>query len=452
MFKSIAQSWRNADTRKKLLFMLFILVIFRAGNAILVPFINYDLLSQTAALTSGVFGIFNLFSGGAWSMATVFALGVQPYINASIVIQLLTVAIPVLERLQKEDQETGRKRVKYITYAATGVIAVVQALGYYILMRRYSLLSNTGIPAAILICACLIAGAAFVTFLGEIGERKGIGSGISFILLAGILSRIPSGISTLITETRTWFAMKSVTVDSLVEQGLSEDSAISLLQSSGTAPWVTALLLLGVAALMVLVILVNDAEERIPIQYAKRQVGRKLYGGHNTHLPIRVALAGVLPIIFAQALLSVFSTCFTLFGIPSEDSLLYGLYNFSTNQTWLYIFIYFLLIIGMTYYQCSVSFDPVKVSNSLRTAGASIPGYRPGKPTTDLLRKVAHRVAFIGALYIAIVGILPMAVGKFVSLPVSIGGTSLIIVVGVILEFYKKLDSELSLYSYTELF
>lgn len=292
-------------------------------------------------------------------------------------------------------------------------VHVHPSLGYYILMRQYNMLSNTGIPAAVVICACLITGAAFVVFLGEMGERKGIGSGISFILLVGIMSRIPSGI---------------------------------------TAPWVTALLLLGVAALMLLVILVNDAEERIPIQCAKRRVGRKLYGGHNTHLPIRVALAGVLPIIFAQALLSVFSTCFTLFGIPSEDSLLYGRYNFSTNQTWLYIFIYFLLIVGMTYYQCSVSFDPVKVSNSLRTAGASIPGYRPGKPTADLLRKVAHRVAFIAALYIAIVGILPMAVGKFVSLPVSIGGTSLIIVVGVILEFYKKLDAELSLYSYKSLF
>ena len=447
MLKNVKTAWDIETVRKKLLIMLLILVVFRLGNAITVPFINYETLQQTSAMTQGLFGIFNLMSGGAFAMATLFALGVQPYINASIIIELLCIAIPSLGELQKEGGEIGKKKVKYITYALTGALAILQAVGYYLLMRRYTIITKTGFGPALLICFLLVLGAAAVTALGELGTKKGIGNGISFILLVGILSRVPNGIANIISGTSTWLGMRNISVETLTEQGISEEAARNYL-SSGTAPWETALIIVGVIALTLFIIYVQGAERRIPIQYAKRNVGNKLYGGQSTFLPIKVAMAGVLPIIFAQSLLGIPSTVFAFPGDPAKGTFFYPLYSMVTNRNAVYIVLYLVLLVLMTYFQVYTQVDPIELSNRLRNNGAMVPGYRPGKPTTELLKYNIDRVAFIGAVYIAVIAILPILADHFTMQSLAIGGTSLIITVSVILELHEAIKTQNQMNSY----
>jgi len=453
MFRTIAKAWRNTDLRKKLLFTAMVLVVFRLGNAITVPFINVEALkSQLASMGSALFGVFNLMSGGAFSNATLFALGIQPYINASIIVQLLCYAIPALEEIQKEGGERGKRKLKYITYAAAFVIAVIQGIGYYFLIQRYGLLSNNGAGAAVIIIACMVAGACLLTWLGELVEKKGIGNGISLILFVGILSRIPSAISSIISGIQLWYLGRTgaMTVESLTENGMDEASATQYL-ASGTSPWLILALILGILALLVLIVTVNGAERRIPVQYAvQRQVGARGHRGQSTYIPIKVAMAGVMPIIFAQTILSLPSTIWSFTGTPQEGSFWYILYDTIVSQASVYILAYFLLLIAFSYFYCSIQFDPVEMGRKLQQNGGVVPGYRPGAPTIEVFRVNVRRIVLFGALYLAIVAITPLLAGKAITnLPIAIGGTSVIIVVSVALETKQALESELTLHSYS---
>ena len=332
MIQTIRKAWGIPELRKKIIFTLLILLIFRIGNAITVPYINKDALQiQLASMGSTYFGLLNTMSGGAFSMATVFALSIQPYINASIIIQLLTVAIPALERLAKDGGEEGRKKIQSITRYTTVGIAVLQAFGYYMMMQRYNLLESgvSGIWPALVIIVTLIAGSSFVMWMGEQVNEFGVGNGISIILFAGILARVPNMISGMIDGVRTWSGVQagSITLESLISgyesAGYSADLAKQQAEAvlgSAIAPWGIALLLVGVLALIVFIVFISDAERRIPVQYAKRQVGRKMYGGQSSNLPMKVNMSGVLPIIFAQSIATLPITIWSFIGVPDEGT------------------------------------------------------------------------------------------------------------------------------------
>ena len=422
MIQTIRKAWGIPELRKKIIFTALILLIFRIGNAIPVPYVDTGLLNDYInQLSTTVLGLYNVMSGGAFAEATVFALGVQPYINSSIIIQLLTIAIPALERLAREGGEEGKKKIQSITRYATVAIAILQGWGYYMLMKNYGILTNTGVWAALVIIASFIAGSSFVMWMGEQITEFGIGNGISIILFAGILSRVPAMVS----------------------------SMVSGLKAGTLVWWAAVLVVIGILALIVLITWVNGAERRIPVQYAKRQVGRKMYGGQASTLPMKVNMSGVLPIIFAQSIAMIPSTIAAFCKQPAEGTFWYGFLNAIDTKSVLYMIFYFLMIIGFSYFYSTIQFNPIEISNNLKKNGGFIPGFRPGKPTADFIKKVLNKVTLFGAIYLGVVAILPLLIGKIVNVPsLSIGGTSVIIVVGVALETVQALESQMLMRQY----
>jgi len=453
VIQTIRKAWGIPELRKKLIFTVLILLIFRIGNAITVPYVNVDALrSQLDSMGTTILGLYNVMSGGAFATATVFALGVQPYINSSIIIQLLTVAIPYLERLAKDGGEEGRKKIQSITRYTTVAIAVLQAFGYYMMMRRYGTLAAgaDGIWPALVIMVTMIAGSSFVMWMGEQVTEFGVGNGVSIVLFAGILSRVPTMISSAAGNIRTWSGIRngSITMDSLTAGGYSAAQAESVLNNA-MAPWGALLLVVGMLALIVFIVFINDAERRIPVQYAKRQVGRKMYGGQNSNLPMKVSMAGVLPIIFAQSIASLPITIWSFIGIPQEGTVSRTIYNAIDTKSLVYIVVYFIMIIGFSYFYSSIQFNPVEIANNMKKQGGFIPGFRPGKPTVEFIKRVLNKITLFGAIYLAIVAICPLLAGKIIgSDSVAIGGTSVIIVVGVALETVKALESQMLMRQY----
>ena len=451
MIQTIRKAWKIPELQKKIVFTLFILLIFRIGNAITVPYINTDLLeSQLNSMGATILGLYNVMSGGAFATATVFALSIQPYINSSIIIQLLTVAIPYLENLAKNGGEEGRKKIQSITRYTTVAIAVLQAVGYYMMMKRYGILSDSGIWPALVIIVSLIAGSSFVMWMGEQVTEFGVGNGISIILFAGIVSRVPSMVEGMIRGVSTWNAVRNGTMslESLTQAGYSAEAAEQTL-NSGMAPWAVVLLLVGGLALIAFIVLINDAERRIPVQYAKRQVGRKTYGGQSSNLPMKVSMAGVLPIIFAQSIASLPITVWSFVGIPAEGTISRSIYDAIDTKSIIYMVVYFILIIGFSYFYSSIQFNPVEIANNLKNQGGYIPGFRHFKTTVDFIRRVLHTITLFGAIYLGIVALCPLLIGKILgNNSVAIGGTSVIIVVGVALETVKALENQMIMRQY----
>ena len=423
MIQTIRKAWGVPELRKKIVFTLLILLIFRIGNAIPVPYINTTLLGNYLDSMSGtVLGLYNVMSGGAFAEATVFALGVQPYINSSIIIQLLTIAIPALERLARDGGEAGKKKIASITRYATVAIALLQGFGYYMICKNYNILEQQGIWPALVIIVSFVAGSSFVMWLGEQVNEFGVGNGISIILFAGILSRMPNMVTMAASYIRT-------------------KGSIGYL-------WI-ALLIVGMLAMVVLIVHVNEAERRIPVQYAKRQVGRKMYGGQASTLPMKVNMSGVLPVIFAQSIASLPITIWTFIGMPKEGTVSYSIYNAIDTKSVIYMVVYFIMIIGFSYFYSSIQFNPVEIANNLKKQGGFIPGFRPGQPTVQFIQKVLNRITMFGAIYLGIVAICPLIVGKIIgNSSLAIGGTSVIIVVGVALETVKALENQMLMRQY----
>ena len=444
MIQTIRNAWKVAELRNKLLFTVFALLIFRVGSAIPVPFINTDLLSQyIQGQSASIFGLLNVMSGDAFSQATVFALSIQPYINSSIIIQLLTIAIPALERLQKEGGEEGKKKLAAITRYATVAIALIQAFGYYTFIRANSfggqeLLTAKGVWPALVIIAAFVAGSAFLMWLGEQITEFGIGNGISIILFAGIVGRVPNMVYSIYLGVLGWMS------------GADPKSAMVL------HPAFILLIVGGMLLLVAFIVFMDNSERRIPVQYAKRVVGRKMYGGQSSHLPIKVNMSGVLPIIFAQSIASIPATIGMF--VPSAQTEGSGWHTFLSvfdTRGLPYCIVYFLLIVMFSYFYNTIQFNPVEVANNLKKNGGFIPGFRPGKPTSDFLSKVVSRITMFGALYLAVVALLPTIVGNIMMAAKSsagqslaIGGTSVIIVVGVALETVKALEAQLMMRHY----
>ena len=453
MIQTIRKAWGIPELRKKIIFTLLMLLIFRIGNAITVPYINVDALkAQLDSMGATILGLYNVMSGGAFATATVFALSIQPYINSSIIIQLLTVAIPYLERLARDGGEEGRKKIQSITRYTTVGIAVLQAVGYYMMMKNYGLLASgaDGIWPALVIVVSLIAGSAFVMWMGEQITEFGVGNGISVILFAGIISRVPTMISGMVSGVQTWSSVQkgTLTLEGLMSVGYSEAAAQNVLNSA-MAPWGVALLLVGILALIVFIVFIQDAERRIPVQYAKRQVGRKMYGGQSSNLPMKVNMSGVLPVIFAQSIASLPITIWSFIGIPAEGTISRAIYDAIDAQSAIYILVYFLMIIGFSYFYSSIQFNPVEIANNLKKQGGFIPGFRPGKPTVDFIKKVLNKITMFGAIYLAIVSICPILASKLIGNDsIGIGGTSVIIVVGVALETVKVLENQMLMRQY----
>ena len=453
MIQTIRKAWGIPELRKKIIFTLLILLIFRIGNAITVPYVNVDALKQQLdVMGATILGLYNVMSGGAFATATVFALSIQPYINSSIIIQLLTVAIPYLERLARDGGEEGKKKIQAITRYTTVAIAILQAVGYYFMMKRYSLLATgaDGVWPALVIIVTLIAGSSFVMWMGEQVTEFGVGNGISIILFAGIISRVPNMISGMIDGVKTWSSVNNgtLTLETLKSAGYTDASAQQVLNSA-IAPWGVVLLVIGMLALIVFIVFINDAERRIPVQYAKRQVGRKMYGGQSTNLPMKVNMSGVLPIIFAQSIASLPITIWSFIGIPAEGTVSRSIYDAIDTKSIVYMVVYFIMIIGFSYFYSSIQFNPVEIANNLKKQGGFIPGFRPGKPTVDFIKKVLNKITLFGAIYLGIVAICPLIVGKVIgNSSVAIGGTSVIIVVGVALETVKALESQMLMRQY----
>ena len=429
MIQTIRKAWGIPELRKKIIFTLLILLIFRIGNAITVPYVDVGLLETYLDQMGGtILGLYNVMSGGAFAQATVFALSIQPYINSSIIIQLLTVAIPALERLAKEGGEEGRKKIQSITRYTTVGIAILQAVGYYFMMRNYNLLATdaTGIWPALVIIVSFIAGSSFVMWMGEQINEKGIGNGISLILFAGIVARIPAIATQLYDYMRrggAYYALVPITV----------------------------VLLLGIVAFIVFM---DKSERRIPVQYAKRVVGRKMYGGQSTHIPIKVNMSGVMPIIFASSILSLPATI-GMFINYEEGSGWDTFFSLFSQQSPFYGCVYFLLIIFFAYFYATIQYNPIDMANNIRKNSGAIPGIRPGKPTSDYIAKILSKITLMGALLLSVVALFPIVFSQLTSLimgnegmTIAMGGTSVIILVGVALETVKQLESQLMMRHY----
>ena len=455
MIQTIRNAWAVPELRKKMLFTVFALLIFRLGSAIPVPYIDSAALEQHLALQSGtILGLMNAMSGSAFSMATVFALSIQPYINSSIIIQLLTVAIPALERLAKEGGEEGRKKIASITRYTTVAIALLQGFGYYSLIKSYGLVetgSMNAIWVGVVIVLSFTAGSAFLMWLGEQITEFGIGNGISILLFAGIVSRFPNMVGDCISGVTLWNQVRqgTVTTETLTEAGFTADQAAAYLKQA-LAPWMIALIVIGMLALVVFIVFISNAERRLPVQYAKRVVGRKMYGGQSTHIPMKVNMSGVMPIIFAQSIASLPATigAFAGWTVKSEGFGGGMMRLFDTSKPF-YSVLYFLLIVGFSYFYATMQFNPIEVSNNLKKNGGFIPGFRPGKPTADFITKVLSKITMFGALYLSVVAIAPIITGNLVGYSsLAIGGTSVIIVVGVALETVKQMEAQMLMRHY----
>ena len=422
MLQTLRNAWKIPELRKKIIFTLFILLIYRVGNVIPVPYIDVDTLTSyfDSVLSNTILGLYNAMSGSAFRQATVFALGIQPYINASIIIQLLTVAIPALERLAKEGGEEGKKKIARITRYTTVALGLLLGWAYYVMLNNYGsqgypIITAEGILPAIVIILAFTAGSAVVMWLGEQITEFGIGNGISMILFANIISGIPSMFSTLFSLV--W--------------------------------WQALIVVIGMAALILFIIFINDAERRIPIQYAKRVVGRKVYGGQNTNLPIKVSMSGVMPVIFAQSICSIPATICAFMGINANSGN-WWYDNLWSPNCWVYAVVYFLMIFFFSWFYSTIQYDPVEIANNLKKNGGFIPGFRPGKPTADFIQRVINKIVVFGALYLGVVSLMPIVAGNLMEgvRNLAIGGTSVIIVVGVALETVKALETQMLMRHY----
>lgn len=425
MLETFRKAWKVPELRKKMLFTLLIIVIFRLGCTIPVPFLDASKISELMG-TGSFLTYLDTLSGGALSKGTLFALSIQPFINAQIIIQLLTYALPPLENLQKEGEE-GRKKIQKITNVLSLVISLVMSYAYYLTMRSQGAVKYTegfdGIFTAITIIAVFTAGSSMIVWLGNQVNDLGIGNGISIILFAGIVARGPSGIL----------------------------SMFSLIQNDKKYILVVPLVLIVFILMIGFIVLMNESERRIPIQYAKRVVGRKQYGGQNTHIPIKIAMSGVMPIIFAMAFMSIPATLELFITRPPItetsgfwDKFYNGFLNFFSYTSPWYAVIYFLLIIAFNYFYVSMQYDPVQIANNLRQNNGGIPGIRPGRPTSDYIRKVLSKITLIGAVCLGIIAIFPIITNKFMpELNISMGGTSILIIVSVALETVRTLESQM---------
>ena len=419
MLKTLKNAWGIPELRKKLLFTMLILLLYRVGNVIPLPYINVATLSDyfDSTLSNTILGLYNAMSGSAFSQATVFALGIQPYINASIIIQLLTIAIPALERMAKDGGEEGKQKIARITRYTTVGLGLLLGWAYYTMLNNYSsngftIITKEGFLPALVIVLAFAAGSSVVMWLGEQITEHGIGNGISMILFANIISGLPR--------------------------------AMVALFSMG---WMAIVVLLVMIALVLFIVFINDAERRIPIQYAKRVVGRKIYGGQNTNLPIKVSMSGVMPIIFAQSICTVPATICAFMGIGKGNWWYDYLWS---SESAMFVVMYGLMIFFFSWFYSTIQYDPVEIANNLKKNGGFIPGFRPGKPTADFIKKVINKIVVFGAVYLAIVALLPIVSGILVPgvKNLSIGGTSVIIVVGVALETVKALEAQMLMRHY----
>ena len=449
MIETIRNAWKVPELKKKLMFTVFALLIFRLGAAIPVPYINTDGLREFLQGQSGtILSLMNAMSGSAFAMATVFALSIQPYINSSIIIQLLTVAIPALERLQKEGGEEGRKKIASITRYTTVAIALLQGYGYYSLINYYGLIDTagmSGIWVGIVIVLSFTAGSAFLMWLGEQITEFGIGNGISIILFAGIVSRVPQMVSDMYVGVSRW--MNPLSEETLAGMGETQRKAY---ESSILHPAAIPVIVIGMLALVVFIVFINNAERRLPVRYAKRVVGRKTYGGQSTHIPMKVSMSGVMPIIFAQSIASLPATigAFAHWTVESEG-FGGGLMRLFDSSRPFYSILYFLLIVGFSYFYSTMAFNPIEVANNLKKNGGFIQGFRPGRPTAEFIMNVLNKITMFGALYLAVVALAPIITGNLIGIrSLAIGGTSVIIVVGVALETMKQLEAQMLMRHY----
>ena len=418
MFKTLKNAWSIPELRKKILFTLMILALYRVGNVIPVPYINTAALQQyfDSVLSSTILGLYNAMSGSAFSQATVLALGIQPYINASIIIQLLCVAIPALERWSKEEGEEGKKKINMLTRYTTVGLGLLMGWAYYMMLSSAGIVNEPGFLTGLVIVITFTAGSSIVMWLGEQINEFGIGNGISMILFANIIGGLPNGIKTMsaLFTAKSW--------------------------------WIPMISTILMAALIIFVVFINDAERRIPIQYAKRVVGRKVYGGQSTNMPIKVAMSGVMPVIFAQSICSLPATICTFIGKTKG----WWYTNVFSSTSWTYVVFYGLMIFFFSWFYASIQYDPVEISNNLKKNGGFIPGFRPGKPTADFIKKVIAKIVIFGAVYLAVVALMPIVAGNLLAAVknLAIGGTSVIIVVGVALETVKTLEAQMLMRHY----
>lgn len=438
MFKTMQNAWKIPDLRKKILFTLLVIIVFRIGANMPAPFLNMEALAGlmgfvTDSSSANAFAYLNTLSGGAFAQATLFAMSVTPYINSSIIMQLLTVAIPPLERMAKEGEE-GRKKIGAITRYVAVVLGLVQGLSYYLYLRGSSyegtpIVTYTegaaGVFTAIVIVLVFTAGTAMMMWLGEQINQKGIGNGISILLFAGIVARLPDTVNILVQALQAaWQAPDSF----------------------GQYYFFVPLFVIIFLAIIWVIVFMNDAERRIPVQYAKRVVGRKMYGGQSTHLPIKVNMSGVMPIIFASSILTIPSTI-QLFVTPTGfwKTVLDAL----STTGWVYALIYFLLILMFAYFYVAIQYNPIEMANNLRQNNGTIPGIRPGKPTSDYIQKILSKITLIGALFLAVIALLPIAFSAFTGMHnLMMGGTSVIILVGVALDTMKQMESQMMMRHY----
>ena len=431
MFNTIRNAWRIPDLRKKILYTLLIIVVFRFGSVIPAPFLDASALADlmSSASENTALGYINMLTGGAFSYASLFAMGITPYINSSIIMQLLTIAIPALERLSKEGEE-GRKKIATITRYVTVGLGLIQGVAYYFYLRNSGIVEYTdgfaGVFVACVIVLTFTAGTALIMWMGEQINEKGIGNGISIILFAGIVARLPVTLGTV------WQYMQ-----------LGMENAAGAGQYLVLAPLFLVLFLVVIWV----IVFMNESERRIPVQYAKKVVGRKMYGGQSTFLPIKVTMSGVMPVIFASSILAI-PQFIQIFWNPTGGMGRAILDAFSQTG-WLYIVLYFLLIVMFAYFYMSIQYNPLEMANNLRQSNGTIPGIRPGKPTADFIAKILSKVTLIGALFLAFVALIPIIYTNVTGMyGLSLGGTSIIIIVGVALETVKQLESQMMLRHY----
>lgn len=431
MFKTIKNAWSIPDLRKKILFTLLIIIVFRIGSVIPVPFLNMEALATAMGdISTGntMLAYLNTLSGGAFSNATLFAMGITPYINSSIIMQLLCVAIPPLERMAKEG-EIGRRKIGTITRYVTVGLGLIQGTAYLFYLKQKAVLNyNEGFSfwfSAVVIVLVFTAGTAIMMWLGEQINSHGIGNGISILLFAGIVAQLPSTISIL---GQYW---------NLGAEGQTQFYILVPL-------WAVIFI-----AVIWIITFMQDSERRIPIQYAKRVVGRKMYGGQSSHLPIKVALGGVLPIIFASSILSIPGTINLFLGIQEGDGFWGAFFAAFNTSGWLYMVLYFLLIIMFAYFYTTIQYNPIEMANNLKANNGTVPGIRPGAPTADYIRNILSRITLIGALFLAVIALFPLIYGAATGMgSMTIGGTSIIIIVGVALETVKQLESQMMMRHY----
>lgn len=420
IFSPIKNAWRVADIRKKIIITFLLLLVYRLGVYIPIPGMDRSVLAAMVA-QQGIFGYMNIIGGGAFENASIFAMTITPYINASIILQLLTVAIPALERMQKEGEE-GRKKLAQWTRYGTVILGFLQATFTYIGFRNA--ISRPGVLAFLTVTFSLTAGTAFIMWLGEQINEYGIGNGISLIIFVNIISRGPD-------------AFKSIYY---IAAGYAQEGKLAV------GILIAAAIVMVFVAIIVFVIYVTQAERRLPVQYAKRVVGRKMYGGQSTHIPIQVNLAGVMPIIFAMSIMSFIPTLVGFIWPNVTTGFIASLKNFGKNP--LYIIITALLVLGFTFFYTMIAFNPVEIANNLRKNGGFIPGIRPGKPTSDYITRVLNRITWVGALFLALMTCIPTLLNLIPGVSIGFGATSVLIMVGVALETSKQIESQLIMRHY----